>query len=201
MCDVTPIPMRSSARGAVYLVEWHGRMGLSRDRLTQLAGRLVGHICAGTGPTPATSAPGLGSPWPHRRRDWAHPGHIGAGTCSFLCIRLHRARLPEHRLMSLFEPTPAAAGPAYSSLGLMRGTRHRVAALVVLVDKQAECICGLRCVLEVDGFLLEGPLHGGCILLPLIPDAFVHVPPRPPRPLRWGIMLRGLLARIVGVCA
>ena len=35
-----------------------------------------------------------------------------------------------------------------------------MAALVVLVDKQAECICGLRCVLEVDGFLLEGPLHG-----------------------------------------
>jgi hypothetical protein len=77
--------------------------------------------------------------------------------------------------------------------------RHRVAALVVLVDKQAECICGLRCVLEVDGFLLEGPLHGGCILLPLI---LTHSSMcRPARPLRWGIMLRGLLARIVGVCA
>ena len=28
----------------------------------------------------ATSAPGLGSPTPHRHRDWAHPRHIGTGT-------------------------------------------------------------------------------------------------------------------------
>ncbi len=28
-------------------------------------------ICAGTGRTPATSAPGLGSPLPHLRRNWA----------------------------------------------------------------------------------------------------------------------------------
>ena len=108
----------------------------------------------------SANAAGWSAGGPHLHRNWARPGHIGAGTCSYLCIRLHRARLPEHRLTSLFEPTPAAAGPAYSSLGLMRGMRHRVAALVVLVDKQAECICGLRCVLEVDGFLLEGPLHG-----------------------------------------
>ena len=31
------------------------------------------HICTGTGPTPATSAPGLGPPPPHLHRDWAHP--------------------------------------------------------------------------------------------------------------------------------
>jgi hypothetical protein len=30
-------------------------------------------ICAGLGLTPPTSAPGLGSPRPHLRRDWAHP--------------------------------------------------------------------------------------------------------------------------------
>jgi hypothetical protein len=29
---------------------------------------------------PPTSAPGLGSPLPHLRRDWAHPSHICAGT-------------------------------------------------------------------------------------------------------------------------
>ncbi len=29
------------------------------------------HICAGTGLAPPTSAPGLGSPRPHLRRDWA----------------------------------------------------------------------------------------------------------------------------------
>ncbi len=38
------------------------------------------HICAETGLTPATSAPGLGSPPPHLRRDWAHPCHICTGT-------------------------------------------------------------------------------------------------------------------------
>ena len=34
------------------------------------------HICTGTGLAPATSAPGLGSPLPHLRRDWAHRCHI-----------------------------------------------------------------------------------------------------------------------------
>ncbi len=38
------------------------------------------HICIGTRLTSATSAPGLGSPLPHLRRDWAHPCHICAGT-------------------------------------------------------------------------------------------------------------------------
>jgi hypothetical protein len=38
------------------------------------------HICAGTGLTPPTTAPGLGSPLPHLCRDWAHPCHICAGT-------------------------------------------------------------------------------------------------------------------------
>jgi hypothetical protein len=39
-----------------------------------------GACMAGTGLTPPTSAPGLGSPRPHLRRDWAHPAHICAGT-------------------------------------------------------------------------------------------------------------------------
>ena len=33
---------------------------------------------AGTGLAPPTSAPGLGSPLPHRRRDWARP-HLHSG--------------------------------------------------------------------------------------------------------------------------
>jgi hypothetical protein len=41
---------------------------------------MVCHICTGTGLTPATSAPGLGSPLPHLHRDWAHPGHICTAT-------------------------------------------------------------------------------------------------------------------------
>jgi hypothetical protein len=56
------------------------------------------HICAGTGLTPATSAPiktartlatsprGLGSPLPHLHGDWAHPCHICTGTG----LTLHR---------------------------------------------------------------------------------------------------------------
>ncbi len=38
------------------------------------------YTCIGTGLTPATPAPGLGSPLPHLHRDWAHPSHICAGT-------------------------------------------------------------------------------------------------------------------------
>ena len=37
-------------------------------------------VRAGTGLTPPTSAPGLGSPLPHLRRDWAHPCNICTGT-------------------------------------------------------------------------------------------------------------------------
>ena len=38
------------------------------------------HIGPGTALTPSTSAPGPGSPLPHRPRDWAHTYHIGPGT-------------------------------------------------------------------------------------------------------------------------
>ena len=37
------------------------------------------HICAGTGLTPATSVPGLGSPLPHPSWDWARLCHIWTG--------------------------------------------------------------------------------------------------------------------------
>ena len=41
-----------------------------------------GHICAGTGLTPPTSAPELGSPLPHLHRDWPavslHGRHVGS---------------------------------------------------------------------------------------------------------------------------
>ncbi len=42
--------------------------------------RTAAHIRAGTGLTPPTSAPGLGSPRPHPHWDRAHPAHICAGT-------------------------------------------------------------------------------------------------------------------------
>jgi hypothetical protein len=37
------------------------------------------HICTGTAPTPATSAPGLRSPLPHLQQDRARPSHICTG--------------------------------------------------------------------------------------------------------------------------
>jgi hypothetical protein len=50
------------------------------------------HICTGTGLTPATSAPGLGSRLPHLHRDWAHPCHIFIGTGLTAC-RPHAGRM------------------------------------------------------------------------------------------------------------
>jgi hypothetical protein len=47
------------------------------------AGSAAGHrcrICTGTGFTPATSAPGRGSPLPRLHRDGVHPCHICTGT-------------------------------------------------------------------------------------------------------------------------
>ncbi len=70
------------------------------------------HICAATGLTPATSAPGLGSPLPHLRRDWAHPCHICTGT----------GTLPPHLRRDWAHPCHICAGtgltPATSARGL-----------------------------------------------------------------------------------
>ena len=56
------------------------------------------HICTGTGPTPATSAPTLGS-LPQLRRDWAHPFHIctGTGLAPFSIFGSFRGRRPQVR--------------------------------------------------------------------------------------------------------
>ena len=69
--DINPeAPDSYTLRGQVLTHRPH----LHRDRACPC------HICAGTGLTPATSAPGPGSVLPHRRRDRAHPAHICAGT-------------------------------------------------------------------------------------------------------------------------
>jgi hypothetical protein len=51
-----------------------------------------GHICTGAGLAPATSAPGLGSPLPHLRRDFAMtpPGHRA-------CLRYRRVKCSKGR--------------------------------------------------------------------------------------------------------
>jgi hypothetical protein len=61
-----------------------GGRGRSHPLLTDLQStatvRTRCHICTGTGPAPATSAPGLGPTLPHLHRDWARPCHICTGT-------------------------------------------------------------------------------------------------------------------------
>ena len=65
------------------------------------------HICTGTGLTPATSAPGLGSPMPRLHRDWAQRCHICTGTGPHL-PRLLGSPLPRlHRDW----PTAATSAP------------------------------------------------------------------------------------------
>ena len=51
--------------------------GLSRPRLAEPCSLIS---CTGTALAAATSAPGLGSPLPHLRRDWARRCYICAGT-------------------------------------------------------------------------------------------------------------------------
>ena len=65
------------------------------------------HICAGTGLTPPTSAPGLGSPRPHLRRDPVEYGQVGSAHLFDLsfsqvgrCIQV-RACLPRVRLQTM----------------------------------------------------------------------------------------------------
>ena len=84
MCTSTSMRPPSFGRSAAGC-QHRLRRGLSRPLFATSAPR---HICAvhlcpigtGTGLTPATSAPGLGSFRPHLHRDWAHPGHICTGT-------------------------------------------------------------------------------------------------------------------------
>ena len=92
----------------------------------------AGHICTGSGLTPATtapgtgltaatSAPGLGSPLPHLHRDWAHPCRICAGDWVHPCrictgigltvAVLHAVRAALSRAAAAASlPRPAGAG-------------------------------------------------------------------------------------------
>jgi hypothetical protein len=68
--------------------------GIGRHICTGTALTHDASIYSGTGPTPATSAPGLGSHLTHLHRDWAHPcmagtfqpddGGIGCLSCDIL---------------------------------------------------------------------------------------------------------------------
>jgi hypothetical protein len=110
------------------------------------------HICAGTGLTPGTSAPRLGSPLPHLRWDLAHPCHICAGTglpatsapgTLSLCMRRRRPAL-DGALRRMPRGKPHATWQvawhvAWCTLhAVSRGMyRHMVACGVQLVAKSA----------------------------------------------------------------
>ena len=57
---------------AMFSGDWTlGLLALWTKQLGALIGHIAAAICTETGLTPATSAPGLGSPLPHLHRDWA----------------------------------------------------------------------------------------------------------------------------------
>ena len=80
--------------------------------------------CTWTGLTPATSAPGLGSPLPHLHLHWAHPCHIytGTGLASRMPnIQKFKSRPPLHRTArarSLLGPSPRGLLCTQSRLSL-----------------------------------------------------------------------------------
>jgi hypothetical protein len=97
------------------------RNGTARHVAAMRAGLTPARICTGTGPTPATSTPGLGSPLTHLHRDWAHPSHICTGTwltphASAPC-RAHRL-LAVCAVLRRSQPRPGGLTPCSSALGL-----------------------------------------------------------------------------------
>jgi hypothetical protein len=80
------------------------------------------HICAGTALAPATSAPILGSPLPHRHRRWAHPAASapGPGTPPPLCSWAH----PRHICRAWLAPATSAPGLGLRPPHLRRDWAH-----------------------------------------------------------------------------
>ncbi len=64
----------------------------------------LAHICTGIGPSPATSAPGLGPLLPHLHRDWARRCHICAGIGLISC-----------QICAGTGPIPATSAPGLGS--------------------------------------------------------------------------------------
>ena len=101
------------------------------------------HICAGTGLTAATSAPGPGSPLPHLRRDWAHPCHICAGTWLAL-LHEDRLRWGQARIRAPHCSAARTNIRIESDFGKSRGLRRRMVAWPRCTV--ARCIsCVVRC--------------------------------------------------------
>jgi hypothetical protein len=95
------------------------------------------HVCAGTGLSPATSAPGLGAPLPRLRRDWAHPCHVCAGTDRFLRGPLLISGRLVHR--SPCGMQPATMPPLRSVRPQHRCAAHRNAQRAAFSVQRARC--------------------------------------------------------------
>jgi hypothetical protein len=98
----------------------HGSWAPSRSGMRRLCRRhqaIESSACTRIGLTPATSAPGLGSPLPHLCRDWAHPCHICTGSARARSACAAGGGLPGRT--SRFRPRLAG-----SSSPRMRSTRQ-----------------------------------------------------------------------------
>jgi hypothetical protein len=155
------VAITAKADCALHLSDAVGRIRCARKRSAC-------HICAGSGLTPHTSAPGVGSPrthlhWdfagpclPHLRRDWAHACHICAGTGLTRCHICAGTGL-----------TPAASAPGLGALagncqGRGPGLQHHVRpagrgrALALLPPRRLEALGGRVGWLDHD----PRPTHG-----------------------------------------
>ncbi len=130
--EVLPPPDDPAKFRDLYLVfEYHPLPHLHRDWAR------LSHICTGTGLTPPTSAPGLGSPLPHLHRDRAHPSHICTGTglasptsapgpgSPLPHLHRDRARLSHICIGTGLTPPTSAPGPGSPLPHLHRDRAHR----------------------------------------------------------------------------
>ncbi len=95
------------------------------------------HVCAATGLTPPTSAPGLGSPRPHLRQDWAHLAHVCAATGLTLPTSAPEPASPLPHLQPDSARTPNARARAHARararcVGWARRTSKKVRYSIVL---------------------------------------------------------------------
>ena len=95
------------------------------------------HICAGTGLTPATSAPGLGSPLPHLRRDRASHLHEDCARPAHICTGTGLG--PAKSAPGLGLGTATSAPGLRSPRPHLRGTRRGARAVQLALPRCPRC--------------------------------------------------------------
>ena len=103
------------------------------------------HICAGTGLTPPTSAPGLGAPLPRLRRDRWHEVEL-------VCERVYsgwcrRGRRDLHGSTTPASPQASSrnSAPCLGCKTCVRPLRHGVVGPACMRDAARSCICSASC--------------------------------------------------------